>query len=168
VRGSRLFLAPSVSLLVATTITGCGPFGDGGGEGGVTGEEEFASRGDEICSDAQERVAEAQRDLPTSRQESVRFAESLIDIFVQEVGELRALDPPEDQREAFDRYLDARDEAIGFLRVGLEAAERNDPEAYADAQAEAAAGQVERAELAQRAGLRECSGPLTTGSSAGD
>jgi hypothetical protein len=157
-----------VSLLVAAAITGCGPFGDDGGEDGATGEEDFVARGDEICRDAQERVAEAQRDLPTSRQESVRFAESLIDIFVQEVGELQALDPPEDEQEAFDRYLDAREEAIGLLREGLEAAEENDPQAYADAQAEVAAGQVERAELAQQAGLRECSRPLTGGSPTGD
>jgi hypothetical protein len=164
VRAPTLFLALSVSLLVAATITGCGPFGDDGGEDSVSGEEEFASRGDEICRDAQQRVAEVQRDLPTSRQESARFAESLIDIFVQEVGELQALDPPVDQREAFDRYLDAREEAIGFLRDGLEAAERNDPEGYADAQAQVAAGQVDRAELAQQAGLRGCSRPLTGGS----
>jgi hypothetical protein len=161
---TKLLLAPATVLLVAATISGCGPFGDDGGEDGATGEGEFAARGDEICRDAQERVAEVQRDLPTSRQESARFAESLIDIFVQEVGELQALDPPVDEREAFDRYLDAREEAIGFLRDGLEAAERNDPEGYADAQAQVAAGQVDRAELAQQAGLRECSRPLTGGS----
>jgi hypothetical protein len=157
-------LAPATVLLVAAAVSGCGPFGDDGGEDGATGEEEFVARGDEICRDAQERVAEVQRDLPTSRQESVLFAESLIDIFVREVGELQALDPPEDDREAFDRYLDAREEAIGFLREGREAAERNDPEGYAEAQAEVAAGQVDRAELAQQAGLKECSRPLTGGS----
>ena len=113
---TKLLLAPATVLLVAATISGCGPFGDDGGEDGTSGEGDFAARGDEICRDAQERVAAVQRDLPTSRQESVRFAESLIDIFVQEVGELQALDPPEDERKAFDRYLDAREEAIGFLR----------------------------------------------------
>jgi hypothetical protein len=164
VRGSTLLLAVSTSLAIAGAIAGCGPFGDDDGGAGRTGADEFASRGDEICRDAQQRVAEVQRDLPTSRQESARFAESLIDIFVQEVGELQALDPPVDEREAFDRYLDAREEAIGFLRDGLEAAERNDPEGYADAQAQVAAGQVERAELAQQAGLRGCSRPLTGGS----
>jgi hypothetical protein len=161
---TKPLLAPATVLLVAAAVSGCGPFGDDGGEDGATGEEDFVARGDEICRDAQERVAEIQRDLPTSRQESARFAESLIDIFAREVGELQALDPPVDQREAFDRYLDARGKAIGFLRDGLEAAERNDPEGYADAQAQVAAGQVDRAELAQQAGLRGCSRPLTGGS----
>jgi hypothetical protein len=161
---SRILLAAATVPLAAAAISGCGPFADDGGDGGGTGEGDFVTTGDEICRDAQERVAEVQRDLPTSRQESALFAESLIDIFVREVGELQALDPPEDDREAFDRYLDAREEAIGFLRDGLEAAERNDPEAYADAQAEVAAGQVDRAELARQAGLRECSRPLTGGS----
>ena len=91
----------------------------------------------------------------------MRFADRLIEIFDEEVARLRALDPPEDRRDAFDRYLDAREDAIALLEQGREAAVQNDPQGYADAQAEVASGQVERAELARQSGLTACSRPLT-------
>jgi hypothetical protein len=156
-------LAAATPLLIAGALAGCGPFGGDDDADDALGEDEFIARGDEICRVARERVAEVQRDLPTSRQESARFTADLIGILDQEVGELRALDPPDEKREAFDRYLRAREEAIGFLRDGLEAAQRNDAEAYAEAQADVAAGQVERAELAQQVGFTECGRPLTGG-----
>jgi hypothetical protein len=158
-------LATATSLLIAAAIAGCGPFGDDddadGGGGGTLTAEQFAHQGDEICASSQGQVAEVQRHPPTSRQESVRFAGSLIEIFDEEVARLRELDPPENRQIAFDRYLDAREEAIGLLERGRQAAEENDPRGYADAQAEVASGQVQRAELAREAGLTGCSRPLT-------
>jgi hypothetical protein len=145
-------------------MAGCGPFGDdddADGGGGTLTAEQFAHQGDEICASSQGQVAEVQRHPPTSRQESVRFAGSLIEIFDEEVARLTELDPPENRQIAFDRYLDAREEAIGLLERGRQAAEENDPRGYADAQAEVASGQVERAELAREAGLTGCSRPLT-------
>jgi hypothetical protein len=149
-------LAPATPLLAAAALAGCGPLGDDDGEGALS-EREFTSRGEEICRSAQQRVAEVQRDPPTSRAASVRFAEDLIAIFDDEVAQLEALEPPEERRAAFDSYLAARREAIDALERGRAAAEDNDPQGYADAQAEAAEGQVQRAELAQEAGLNDCS-----------
>jgi len=160
----RVVLAPATPLLIAAAIAGCGPFGDDGDAdagGGTLSAEQFAHQGDEICAAAQGEVADLQRRPPASRQESVRFADRLIEIFDEEVARLRELDPPEDRRDAFDRYLDARDDAIALLERGREAAVQNDPQGYADAQAEVASGQVERAELARQAGLTACSRPLT-------
>jgi hypothetical protein len=160
----RFAAAPAAALIVAA-LAGCGPFGDGGG--GVadgaerTGEEEFLRSGDEVCRASQRQVAEVQRDLPTSREQSVRFARDLIAIFDDEVARLAALDPPQERQAAFDRYLESREEAIGLLADGLQAAQEDDPAGYADAQAEVAAGQVKRAELAREVGFEECSaGPL--------
>jgi hypothetical protein len=150
-------LVPATPLLAAAALAGCGPFGDGGGGDGTLTEEEFAARGGEICGAAQERVADVQRDPPTSRQDSIRFADRLIEVFEGEVAELQALEPPDERAEAFARYLEARREAIDRLEQGRDAAEANDPQGYADAQAEVASSQVERAELAQRAGLSDCS-----------
>ena len=150
-------LAPATPLLAAAALAGCGPLGDDGGGDGPLTEEELGARGDEVCRDAQERVAEVQRDPPTSRQESIRFAEGLIAIFEDEVARLEALEPPDERVEAFDRYLEARREAIELLEQGRDAAQGDDPQGYADAQAEVAAGQVERAELARAAGLSDCS-----------
>ncbi len=150
-----------MSLLTAAALAGCGPFGDDEGGDGAPSEDEFVAMGDEICRTAQREVADVQRDPPTSRRESVRFAESLIAIFEDEVGQLSALDPPDYVQAPFDRYVDAREEAIAALEEGRQAAEENDAEGYADAQAEVAEGQVERAELAQEVGFGECSaGPL--------
>jgi hypothetical protein len=162
-------LAPATPLLIAAAIAGCGPFGgdddDGadGAAGGSLSEQEFVQQGDEICRAAQQQVAEIQRNPPTSRQESARFAASLIEVFEDEVSQLEGLEPPAGRQDAYDRYLDARREAIDLLEQGRRAAEENDPQGYADAQAEVAAGQVKRAELARESGLRECSAPLAGG-----
>ncbi|HSJ18069.1 MAG TPA: hypothetical protein VK920_08240 [Solirubrobacterales bacterium] len=150
-------LAPATPLLAAAALAGCGPFGDDGDGSEALSEEDLAVRGDEICRAAQERVAELQSDPPAGREDSIRFAEDLIAVFEDEVAQLESLDPPDERAQAFDRYLDARREAIELLEQGRDAAEQNDPQGYADAQAEAAAGQVGRAELAQRAGLSDCS-----------
>jgi hypothetical protein len=165
VRLRRYLPAAATSLLIAAAIAGCGPLGDDeeSDGGGALGGSEFVQRGDEICRSAQQQVAEVQRDPPGTREESARFAESLIAIFEDEVARLEALEPPEDARAAFDRYLDARTEAIGFLRDGLAAAQGNDPEGYADAQADVAAGQVKRSQLARQVGFSDCSRPLTGG-----
>jgi regulator of protease activity HflC (stomatin/prohibitin superfamily) len=98
-----------------------------------------------------------QSEPPTDREDSIRFAEELIAVFEDELAELESLQPPEEREQAFDDYLAARREAIDLLEEGRDAAEENDPEGYADAQAEVAAGQVERAELAREAGLSDCS-----------
>jgi hypothetical protein len=82
-------------------------------------------------------------------------------VYVRRQQPQQALEPPEERRKAFERYLAARADAIGLLEGGLEAAEREDAQAYAQAQADVAAGQVERAELAREVGLGDCSRPLT-------
>lgn len=153
----RAVLAPAASLLAAAALTGCGPLGDDDGGGTALTEEEFSARGDEICRAAQQRVAEIQRDPPSSREDSIRFTDSLLEVFENEVAELDALEPPAETREAFERYLDARREAIDLLEEGRDAAEADDARGYAAAQAEVAAGQVERAERAQAAGFNDCS-----------
>ncbi|MGH2993138.1 MAG: hypothetical protein ACRDL1_06350, partial [Solirubrobacterales bacterium] len=79
----------------------------------------------------------------------MRFAESLIAIFEDEIAQLETLERTDDAQAVFDRYLEAREEAVGLLEEGVEAARRNDADGYAEAQADVAAGQVERAELAQ-------------------
>ena len=48
-----------------------------------------------------------------------------------------------------------------MLEKGLAAAEDEDSEAYAEAQAEIARQQVDRARLAEKVGFSECSRPLT-------
>lgn len=169
-RAPKVLLAPATSLLIAAAIAGCGPFGEGG-DGGAGADapvdapsgEEFVQRGDEICASAQDQVAELRREPPTNPAQSARFTQELIGISEEEVAQLEDLEAPEERQDVFERYLRAREQAIGFLHEGLEAAKSEDAAAYAEAQANVAKGQVERAELAQQVGFRECSGPLGGG-----
>jgi hypothetical protein len=167
VRAPKVLLAPATSLLIAAAIAGCGPFGDDGDDGGAgegaVSEREFVQRGDEICASAQDQFAELRREPPTNPAQSARFTQELIGISEEEVAQLEDLEAPEERQDVFERYLRAREQAIGFLHEGLEAARSEDATAYAQAQANVAKGQVERAELAQRVGFKECSGPLGGG-----
>jgi hypothetical protein len=158
----RSLLAPAASLLAAAALAGCGPFAEDEPD-----EQEFAPSGDEICREARARFAELQADLPTTEKQTVRFTHRLIVIFEDELAELEALEPPADRRAAFNRYLQARRRAIGYIEDGLAAARGGNALAYADAQARVADEQVERAKLAKQSGLNECSRPVAGGGGPG-
>ena len=150
-------LAALAPLLIAAALSSCGPFG-GGDE---PSEDQFASSGDAICTDARARIAELQRDLPKTANEQARFTEQLLGIFEGELAELEALEPPADRSAAFERYLSSRQRAISYVEDGLAAAKAGDALAYADAQGRVAEEQVERTKLAHQSGFTECSRPLT-------
>jgi hypothetical protein len=80
-----------------------------------------------------------------------------------EIADLKALAVPDDLRPALDRYLSAREHGLEPLRDGLAAARAGDPTAYAQAQADAASGQVLRTRLARAVGFSECSVPAGGG-----
>jgi hypothetical protein len=136
----------------------CGSSGDG-----RPSTDELVGEGDEICTEARERIAELQKEPPESAGEAAEFTRRLIEITEQELAELRSLEVPEETRDAFNRYLRSRERALAIIREGLRAAERGDAQAYAAAQAKVTEAQVERAQLAERAGLSECSRPLAAG-----
>ena len=58
---------------------------------------------------------------------------------------------------ALERYLQAREEGIDQMRAGVDAAADRDAFAYEQAQADVAAGQLRRLQLARRVGFTECS-----------
>ncbi len=83
----------------------------------------------------------------------------MIAAYEEELADLETLSVPPDLADELDRYIAARERALEPLRDGLEAARAGDAQAYAEAQAEAAAGQVERTRLARAVGFSECSVP---------
>jgi hypothetical protein len=152
--------------VVVAAIAGVGPF-DGDGEGEELTEEEFIARGDEICTEGRERFAELQQDPPKSAGEAAELTRQLIEITEGEIDDLRALNAPADLEAPLDDYLESREAGVEILRDGLEAAENEDADAYAEAQAQIARSQVDRARLAEEVGFTGCSRPLTAESGSG-
>jgi hypothetical protein len=165
-------LRPIASLMIAALLAGLA--GCGGGNGDTTSvaegqlsKSELVDQGDAICKEASDQFAQARKDLPTTAEESATFTERLIEITETEVSQLRALDAPASLEPAMKRYLAALEANIATLREGLAAAQQNDATGYAEAQAKAVEGQVERLRLAQAVGFRTCSRPVGGGPAAG-
>lgn len=119
--------------------------------------EELVSRGDEICKQGEERFAEIQQEPPANPTEAREQTEELVEVARDELNELRNLRPPDELREPYDDYLEARGSALELLEQGRDAAEGKDAEGYAEAQAQAAADQPKRSKLAQAVGFEVCS-----------
>jgi hypothetical protein len=150
----------AVSVLAISSIAlvaGCG----GDDEGEELSMEELISQGDAICKEGREQFAELQRDPPQSAAESAELTRQLIEITEGEIDALLDLNPPEESQAALDDYIAAREEGLEILNRGLEAAENEDATAYAEAQAQIARSQVDRARFAEQVGFKECSRPLS-------
>jgi hypothetical protein len=157
--GARTSVAALV-LAGCVLATGCGPFGDGGGE--LT-KDELIAQGDEICKRGRDQYLELQKNPPQTAEASAALTSKLIEITEAEISDLRDLDAPAESEDALDAYLEAREAGVDVLREGLAAAQDQDAEAYAEAQAKIAEGQVHRARLAQEVGFTQCSRPLGAG-----
>jgi hypothetical protein len=165
--GMRIMCVALATLLIAL-LAGCG--GGGSSSTSSTGGEELTkseliAKGDAICKDAHDRFAELQGAPPTTAEETATFTQQLIDITETEVSQLRALTAPASVKPALDDYLKALDKNVAVLEEGLAAAQNSDATAYADAQAKAVKDQVDRLQLAQAVGFKECSRPAGTGPS---
>lgn len=145
-----------LAIVVLAALLDLGPFGDDGNTTSLT-KAEFTARGDEVCQRAHEQFAELQKQPPNSAEGAVTLTRNLIEISENELNQIRALEAPPEVEEALDRYLEGREKGIALLERGLQAAEERNARAYADAQAEIAAGQVRRLKLAQAVGFSECS-----------
>jgi hypothetical protein len=153
----------TVALLGCALLTGCGPFGGGGGE--LT-KAELIAQGNEICKRGRDQYLELQQNPPQSAAATAELTHKLIEITQAEIADLRDLDAPADSEDALNAYLDAREAGVEVLKEGVAAAEAQDAQAYAEAQAKIAEGQVHRARLAEEVGFTECSRPLSEPTSA--
>ena len=144
----------AAALLVAISIgalVGCG----GGSE--ELSAEELVAMGDEICTEERDRFDEIQSVPLTSASVGAKQAEELLAAAESAQDDLRDLEPPEEIRDSYDSYLDARDEVSDLLERGREAAEDKDGAAFGKAQEEAAAGAAKREKLARELGFKVCS-----------
>jgi hypothetical protein len=145
-------VAAAALIVVLAIALDLGPF-----EEGELSESEFLARGDEICREAHEEFESAQEQSPNTAGEAADLTGDLIAISEGELERIRELSTPASLEDPLERYLAAREEGIKQLRKGLAAAEKEDAFAYADAQAEVAADQVHRLQLARDVGFSECS-----------
>ncbi|HYU59828.1 MAG TPA: hypothetical protein VEK39_03645 [Solirubrobacterales bacterium] len=147
-----------VAVVVVAALSGCGPFG--GGDEQLT-KDELIAEGDEICKRGREQYLDLQQSPPKSSSEAAALTRQLIEITEGEISDLQELNAPPESQDALDDYLASREAGLKVLHEGLEAAEHDDAQAYAEAQAKIAEGQVQRTRLADLVGFTECSRPLT-------
>jgi hypothetical protein len=138
-------------VLVAGALAGCG----GGSE--QVSAEELVERGDRICVEERRQFDQIQAEPLTSAAVGEQQAAQLLAVTEGAQADLRDLEPPEEIRDGYERYLDARDEVGDLLEEGREAAERRDGDVYGKAQEEAAAGAAGRQQLARQLGFTVCS-----------
>ena len=130
--------------------------GCGGGSEELSAEE-LVAEGDEICSEERDRFDEIQSVPLTSASVGAKQANELLAAAESAQDDLRELEPPEEIRDSYDSYLDARDAVSDLLERGREAAEEKDGAAFGTAQEEAAAGAGKREKLASELSFKVCS-----------
>ena len=130
--------------------------GCGEGPERVSGQE-LVAKGDEICRVGQQRFTDIQGNPPANASEAVDQTDLLIQESENELTALRELEPPDELRQAYDRYLEARGRVLEFLRRGRDAAETQDSQAYLEAQAGVAKRAAQRQQLAKAVGFQVCS-----------
>jgi ElaB/YqjD/DUF883 family membrane-anchored ribosome-binding protein len=148
---AAVFAAAIVLIGASSVLAGCGDDAEQ-----VTAEE-LVSRGDEICAEGRKRFDEVQSQSPPNASAAAEQTDQLVELATDELNELRDIRPPDELRERYERYLEARGRALELLEQGQEAAREKDADTYAEAQAEAAGAQPERLKLARAVGFKECS-----------
>src|SRR6266480_1578807 len=131
----------------------------GGGCGGDTEQvsaAELVQKGDAICRHEQSRFKQVQAAPLRNASDGADQAEALQGAVKDAVGSLRDLEPPEPERAAYGRYLDAKEQAVQYFEQGKDAADNQDGPAYSAAQAAVARGAPERAKLAKAVGFKAC------------
>jgi hypothetical protein len=146
----RTVVTSAAMIAAAAVLAGCG------GEEQV-GAEELAQKGDAICRSLDQRFAEIQTEPPANASEGASQAGELLGAADDAQDDLRDLEPPDEIRDDYDRYLEERDEVSDLIERGKKAAEDQDGDAYGKAQSEVAAGAPEREKLARALGFGVCS-----------
>lgn len=151
-RASTKAILIAVTLSAAVTLASCG-----GGDSATP--EQFRADANKVCRDLERNLDRIQRRLPQTADQAEEQASAIVDVSQQALDNLRKVDAPEELSEAYDRYLNARERAIGFAEDSRDAAADNDADAYARGKRRLAAGQPERRREALQLGLDACSRP---------
>jgi hypothetical protein len=129
------------------------------GDGDSATPDQFRADANKVCRDLERNLDRIQGRLPQTADQAEEQASAIVDVSQQALDNLRKIDAPEELSEAYDRYLTARERAIGFVEDSRDAAADNDADAYARGKGRLAAGQPERRKEALALGLDACSRP---------
>jgi hypothetical protein len=145
----RARLTASLAVALVATTAGCGGDGDD-----RLSQEEFQKEANAICDKYDSKIQAL--GSPSSAQEVSGFVDQVIPLLHQGISELRAVKPPEDAADDYDRMLDETEKAVPAARKLADAAENNDTAALQDALAAAREADQASDEIATKLGLTGC------------
>jgi predicted nucleic acid-binding Zn-ribbon protein len=127
--------------------------GCGGGEDRLS-TAEFQERVNAICAKYDKQVDAI--GAPSSVEEIPAYVAKVLPIVEREVDEMKAVEPPEEDQEAFDAMIGEAEGALEAGRDLSDAAEENDQAAIEQALNEGNAASDRADEHARELGLTEC------------
>ena len=143
-------------VLTATSLSACG-----GGDS--ASPEQFRADANKVCRELESNLERIQGRVPQTADQAEKQASAIVDVSQQALDNLRKVNPPDELSDAYDKYLDARERAIGFAEDSRDAAADNDADAYVRGKRRLAAGQPQRRKQALALGLGACSRPAVPG-----
>jgi hypothetical protein len=146
VRARLIFVA--LVLAAAATASACG-----GGDDRLS-QDEFRQQANAICAKYDEQITAL--GSPASPAEIPEFVRRGVPILRQGIAELRALKPPADLEDDFNRMLDETAKTIPAAQSLADAAERGDAAAVQKAEAQAQAASDSSNRLATDLELDKC------------
>ncbi len=146
----RTAVAMLAALVAAGLLASCG-----GGDSATP--DQFRADANKVCRDLERNLDRIQRRLPQTADQAEEQASAIVDVSQQALDNLRKVDAPGELSGTYDRYLKARERAIGFAEDSRDAAADNDADGYARGKRHLAAGQPQRRREALQLGLGACS-----------
>jgi hypothetical protein len=144
-----------VRFVLAIAVFGALAAGCGGGGGGDRlSKQEFQQQASAICKRYEAKIAAL--GSPASPGDIPQFVEKGIPVIQQGIAELRALRPPADLEDDYNRMLDETEKAIPAARKLADAAEKRDAAAVQEAIKEGNAADEASDRIATKLGLTEC------------
>jgi hypothetical protein len=148
-RRVRARLTGFLAVAVFATTAGCG----GGGNDRLS-QEEFQKQANAICQKYNDKLAAL--GSPSSPDEVSGFVDQVIPLLRQGISELRALKPPTEAEDDYDRFLDETQKAVPAAQKLADAAEKNDAAGLQEALSEARKADQASDDIATKLGLDGC------------
>jgi hypothetical protein len=141
-----------IAVALGVALPGCG----GGGSKQVSAAE-LVQKADAACREERSSFDRIQAHPPPNPSVAAAQTGELISATEKANSQLRDLEPADELRSAYERYLDARDRVVDEMKRGQDAAENQDAGAYGAAQASVARDAAGRQKLAAALGFKVCS-----------
>ena len=145
----RLGLTSIVALGAAFVLAACG------GEDRLS-REEFQKQGNAICAKYDKQIDAVA--TPSSIEEVSGYVDKVVPLVEKEISEMKALKPPEEDQESFDRMIAKGEETKEAGEELGAAAEKRDEAAVQRALQKGQAAGNESDRLAGELGLDDCQG----------